>query len=405
MKTKYFRISVILITFCIFSSLTYAKGQNDLRQVVKGNNSFCFDLYHQLMSKQGNLFFSPYSISTALAMTYAGAKGETEKQMAKVLHFPKDQKALHPAFSQLQNDLNSIEEKGEVKLSIANALWAQKDYIFLDPFLNCTNKYYGSGLYFVDFAKSAEARNKINSWVEEKTCNKIKNLINPPIPDKWTSLILTNAIYFKGNWLSQFDKAKTRKDDFYLSEDELIKVPMMSQKSDYRYLDFGAFEGMELPYEGNDLSMLIFLPKEIDGLAEFEDHMTADTVAMWIDGLMNTYEREVRVTIPKFKTTSEFELAPILSGMGMSDAFFPVQADFSGIDGKRDLFISNVIHKAFVDVNEEGTEAAAATAVVMLKSSAMKPPEFKADHPFLFLLRENKTGSILFIGRIVDPRK
>ncbi len=260
-------------------------------------------------------------------------------------------------------------------------------------------------MHFIDFSKAADARNKINGWVEDKTHDKIIDLIKPPIPLPETSLILCNAIYFKGNWLSQFKEAQTRDDDFYLTKDDIIQVPMMSQKAEYRYIDYGSFKGLALPYEGEELSMIIFLPKEKDELSELEDHLSADTVSLWIGQLMKMYEQEVRVTIPKFETTSEFELAQVLSDMGMSDAFSP-HADFSGMNGKHDLFINNVIHKAYVKVNEEGTEAAAATAVVMLKSAApMQPLEFTADHPFVFMIRENKTGSILFIGRIVDPTK
>jgi len=403
---KYRKINIILfLVMCVTSSSLFSGTEYNLNSLVKGNNNFCLELYNNLKDREGNLFFSSYSISTALAMTYAGARGDTEKQIADVLHFPADQKLFHPAFSQLQNDLNAIEKKGDVLLSIANALWAQKGDTFLDSFLNCTQNYYDAGLYFVDFAKSKEARKKINDWVEEKTHDKIKDLIKPPIPDRLTSLILTNAIYFKGSWYNPFEKKKTINDDFYLSKDVIVQVPMMSQKSDYRYIDYGSFEALELPYEGEDLSMFIFLPKAIDGLTVFEKHFSADTVSMWIDHLTHTYERDVIVTIPKFKTTCEFELAPTLSKMGMSDVF-SWNADFSGMNGKRDLFISNVIHKAFVDVNEEGTEAAAATAVVMLKSAApIKPIEFIADHPFLFFIRENTTGSILFVGRIIDPRK
>jgi len=407
MKTKLILISEIILTLCMLSSYVFADVQNDLQQVVKGNNSFCFDLYHQLMSEQGNLFFSPYSISTALAMTYAGACGETEKQMADVLHFTSSQDMLHSNYSKLQSDLNSIEEKGEVQLNIANSLWLQKGDPFLDSFLSLNKKYYDAGLYFVDFINANnKARDEINSWVVDETHNKIKNLLKPPLPYKETSLILCNAIYFKGNWLTRFDKTQTMDKDFFLTNDNIIQVSMMLQKSEYRYIDYGSFEGLELPYEGNDLSMIIFLPKEIEGLSELEKYLFADKVLLWIDQLMKTYDREVVVTIPKFKTVCEFELAPSLSDMGMPAAFSP-SADFSGINGKHDLFISNVIHKAFVDVNEEGTEAAAATTVVMLKSVAMpsKPLEFRADHPFLFLIRENQTGSILFIGRIVDPRK
>jgi len=402
MKTKIYHFSVIILTLCLFSSFASTDIQSNLQSVVKGNNIFCFDLYQELKGEEGNLFFSPYSISTALAMTYAGARGETEKQMAQVLHFTLPQEELHSDYSQLQSDLNSIEKKGEIKLNIANSLWLQKGDPFLDSFLGLNKKYYDAGLYFVNFAQSATVRDKINGWVEDKTHDKIKDLIKPPIPLPATSLILCNAIYFKGNWLSQFDEADTRDDDFFLCKDKTIQVPMMSQKSDYRYKDFGAFEGLELPYEGEDISMLIFLPKKIGGLAGFEDQISADTMALYIDQLVTMYDREVIVTIPKFKTICEFELAQVLFDMGMPAAFTP-PADFSGMNGKRDLYISNVIHKAFVDVNEEGTEAAAATAVVMLKSVAAKPLEFRADHPFVFLIRENKTGSILFIGRIVDP--
>ncbi|MBN2017163.1 MAG: serpin family protein [Candidatus Cloacimonetes bacterium] len=405
MKSK-IQVLFICVLLFIVSCTTHAQLQNNSQSVDKGDNSFCFDLYHQLMNKQGNLFFSPYSISTALAMTYAGARSETEKQMAKVLHFSLSQDVFHSNYSKLQSSLNSIEKNGDVQLNIANSLWLQKGDPFLDTFLDVNKKFYDSDMYFVDFAKSTSVRNQINNWVEDKTHDKIKDLIKPPIPLPETSLILCNAIYFKGNWLSQFDKAKTKDDDFYLSEDEVIQVPMMSQKSDYRYIDYGEYEVIELPYKGEDLSMVIFLPKEIDGLSSFEKNICADTVSLWIDQLMHTYECEVIVTIPKFKTTCELELAPTLSQMGMYDAFSPTKANFLGINGKRDLFISNVIHKAFVDVNEEGTEAAAATAVVMMKTAApMKPIEFTADHPFLFLIRENKTGSILFIGRIVDPTK
>ncbi|MDP8314379.1 MAG: serpin family protein [Candidatus Celaenobacter antarcticus] len=403
MKKRYICIGVLVALGMMFS-FAYADAQSNLQSVVKGNNSFCFDLYQELKGEEGNLFFSPYSISTALAMTYAGARGETEKQMAQVMHYTLPQEELHPAFSILQSDLNTIEKKGDVQLNIANSLWLQKGDPFLDSFLGLNKKYYNAGLYFVNFSQSAEVRDKINVWVEDKTHDKIQDLIKPPIPLPETSLILCNAIYFKGNWLSQFDKKNTKDDDFYLCKDKTIRVPMMSQKFDYRYMDFGDFEGIELSYEGEDISMLMFLPKEIDGLSKLENCMTADTVTIWVNELLAVYERTVLVTIPKFKTICEFELARVLSDMGMPAAFSP-QANFSGMNGKSGLFISNVIHKAFVDVNEEGTEAAAATAVVMLKSVAAKPLEFRADHPFIFLIRENKTGSILFIGRIVDPMK
>jgi len=403
MKTKFICMSVIMIVLCLLSSSALANINKDQQTVVKGNSNFGFDLYQKLKGAKGNLFFSPYSISTALAMTYAGARGETEKQMAQVLHFPLTQESMHPAFSLLQSDLNTIQKKGYVQLSIANSLWAQKNYKFLDSFIDLNKKYYGAGLYFVDFITKREAaRKQINNWVEKKTHDKIKELIKPPMLNSLTTLVLCNAIYFKGDWLSQFDKAKTYNRDFHVSPDTTILVPMMYQQTRLKYKCFGEFCVLELPYEGNDLSMIIFLPNEDDGLLEFEDHLTADSAHAWIDELMKVDEGLVMVNMPKFKTISEFELSRTLYDMGMPDAFSLPPADFSGMTGTKDLFISKVIHKAYVDVNEEGTEAAAATAVVMLKI-ASKPLTFIANHPFVFLIRENQTGSILFIGRIVDP--
>jgi len=405
METKFNILLAIILTIpSLIPPFAFAEVNDDLQTVVKGNSTFGFDLYQQLKKSEGNLFFSPYSISTALAMTYAGARNQTEKEMAKVLHLSLQQEPLHSAFSKLQSHLNTIQNKGFIKLSIANSLWAQEGYPFLDSFLNLNKKYYGAGLNFVDFAKKTEtARKTINIWVENQTQQKIKELIKPGVLDPLTKLVLCNAIYFKGNWSSQFDKKRTRDADFFISPDTTIKAPMMSQKSEYKFRVFSSFNAIELPYENNDLSMIIFLPKKIDGLAEVEKDLTNENVKAWIDKLTETHKSEVFVSIPKFKTTCEFELSKTLAEMGMPSAFAITPADFSGMTGKQDLFISNVIHKAFVDVNEEGTEAAAATAVTMRLISM--PPEFRADHPFVFTIRENQTGSILFVGRILDPTK
>lgn len=405
MKIKFILISIIMLAISLLPSPVFTDTNKDLQTVVTDNSHVGFDLYQQLKGQKGNLFFSPYSISTALAMTYAGARGQTEKEMAEVLHFSLEQEPLHSSFSKLQSKLNAIQNKGHIKLSIANSLWAQEGYHFLDTFFELNKKYYGAGLNFVDFKKETEtARKTINAWVEDKTQQKIKELIKPSMIDTLTTLVLCNAIYFKGDWLSQFDKKRTMDSDFYVSPDKTIKVPMMSQKSKYKFKDFTDFSAIELPYEGNDLSMVVFLPKEIDGLAELERNLTNENVKNWIDILSNSYESEVLVSLPKFKTTCEFELSKVLDDMGMSSAFSLPPANFSGMTGAKDLFISKVIHKAFVDVNEEGTEAAAATAVVISKGISM-PLTFRADHPFVFLIRENKTGSILFIGRIIDPTK
>ncbi len=404
MKIKFNILSIIMaIILALISSSVFAEVNSNLQIVIKGNSALGFDLYQKFKENEGNLFFSPYSISTALAMSYAGARGQTEREMAETLHFSLEQKPLHSLFSELQSDLNTIQNKGHIKLSIANSLWVQEGYHFLDTFFNLNKKYYSAGLNFVDFAAETEiARKTINTWVEHKTQQKIKELIKQGMIDSSTTLVLCNAIYFKGNWSSQFDKARTKKNEFYISPDKTIKVSMMSQKSEFKFKDFTNFSAIKLPYEGNDLSMIIFLPKEIDGLVDFEQDLTDDNVKNWIDKLSKSHKQEILVSLPKFKTTCEFELSEVLSDMGMPSAFG--DADFSGMTGKRDLFISKVIHKAFVDVNEEGTEAAAATAVVLLKGTS-RPLSFRADHPFIFLIRENKTKSILFIGRIVDPTK
>ena len=406
MKTKLKIIqSIVVVAFFLSSPLIFAETTSDLQTVVKGNSAFGFDLYQKLKETEGNLFFSPFSISTALAMTYAGARGQTEKEMAKVLHFSLEQEPLHSSFSKLQSELNAIQDRGHVKLSIANSLWAQEGYCFLDTFFELNKKYYGAGLNFVDFERETEsARITINTWVENETQQKIKELIKRNMINYLTTLVLCNAIYFKGDWLSQFDKKRTIDADFYISPDKIIKVSMMNQKSEFKYKSFDNFSAIELPYEGNDLSMIVFLPKEIDGLVDFEQDLTDDNVKNWIDKLSKSYKQEILVSLPKFKITCEFELSETLGNMGMPSAFLLSLADFSGMTGKKDLFIGKVIHKAFVDVNEEGTEAAAATAVVMARGIS-RPLAFRADHPFMFLIRENKTGSILFIGRIVDPTK
>jgi len=393
------------------------------KKVVEGNNRFAVELYEQLRGQEGNLFFSPYSISTALAMTYAGAGGQTEKQMAEVLCFPTapssadedpneiksaqlvwNKKAFHLAFGEIINDLNKRDEKGNYELIVANALWGQKGYGFLGEFLELIKTYYDGGLNEVDFVSDTEtARNVINVWVEKKTKDKIKELIARGALNSMTRLVLTNAIYFKGNWARQFEKDKTKDAPFTLISGRKIDAAMMNQTAEFNYMETESFQGLELPYVDNGLSMIILLPKKIDGLDEFEGTFTQENLSEWLSKLR---KREVIVSIPKFAMTSQFGLAGVLKSMGMVDAFVPNAANFSGMNGKRDLFISAVIHKAYVDVNEEGTEAAAATGVVIGVTSARPEqiPVFRADHPFLFLIRDNKSGSILFIGRVMNPK-
>jgi serine protease inhibitor len=376
----------------------------DRAAVVEGDNAFAVSLYGQLRNRSGNLFFSPESISTALAMAYAGARGDTASEMAKTLHFPLPPEQLHPAMGALLLDLNTTHEG--YQLSVANALWAQRGYSFLDNYLQLINNDYGAGLNQVDFKTSTEAaRLTINRWVEQKTQDKIKDLLPPGALKSSTRLVLTNAIYFKGDWQTQFDKAQTRTEDFHESPARTIKAPLMHREGSFNYFNGGTFQVLEIPYKSNELSMVIFLPNDISGLTALEQALTGSNTQQWLRQLGTV--PKVIVTLPKFKTTQEFELGATLAAMGMPLAFTG-GADFSGMTGKHDFAISEVIHKAYIDVNEEGTEAAAATAVtmralVMRAPDRTPPPVFRADHPFLFLIRDLRSNSILFMGRITDP--
>jgi serpin B len=379
------------------------KPQAELGPVVEGNTAFGVALFQQLRETEGNLFFSPYSISTALAMTYGGARGQTQKEMAEVLRFSLKLEEHNERFSALQSYIKAVQRKGSVRLSVANSLWGQRDYRFLDAFLTNTKTFYGAGLQTVDFARETEAaRQAINAWAEKETEGKIKELLRPNVLTPAAVLVLCNAIYFKGNWAVQFDAKQTRVADFFVAVDKPTKAPMMNQRKDIRNGDFGDFGAIELPYKGGQLSMVVLLPKELDGLPSLERSLTARRLQDCLGILGVSPKSSVRVSLPKFRTTSCFDLGKTLVKMGMVAAFGR-DADFSGMDGNRGLFISKVVHKAFVEVNEEGTEAAAATAVVMESESVPRVTVFNANHPFLFLIRENETGSILFLGRLADP--
>ena len=412
-------IIVVIITTaadCWAIEKETTREKTDQQLVVAGNNKFALELYKKLGSREGNLFFSPHSISTALALVYAGAQGQTELQMTRALHFPvivkpgtelsstliQNRQRFASVFGKIIENLNNRGKKSGYELRVANALWGQKDYGFLEEFLELIETNYDGQLNEVDFVRATETTRKtINTWVEKQTDNKIKNLIRKGVLDSMTRLVLTNAIYFKGNWARQFKEDRTKEAPFTLSDGRKVDVAMMNQTEKFNYMETESFQALELPYVDDELSMIILLPKEFDGLDEFEKTLTAENLSKWMGELRN---REVRVSIPKFKMTSQFGLAPVLKSMGMVDAF-SANADFSGMNGKRDLLISAVIHKAYVDVNEEGTEAAAATAVTM-KLTSIGPtriPVFRANHPFLFLIRDNHSGSILFIGRVMKP--
>jgi serpin B len=373
------------------------------RQVVDGDNGFAADLYGKLRGQNGNLFFSPYSISTALAMTYSGARGRTATQMAQTLHFDLPADNLPPAFAEMATGLDAIQQKGNVKLAVANSLWPQKKFSFRPEYLDLCQKYYGAAIYPVDFVGHAEdARKTINDWVAGKTNGKIVDLLAPHTVDG-ARLVLVNAIYFKGDWANRFNAALTQDEPFHVSAQTTTTVPLMQQTSEFGYAEFPDLQVLEMPYAGNDLSMVVLLPRAADGLGKLEAQLTAAQLAAWTTNLPS---RKVQMFFPKFTATSQFSLGDTLAGMGMADAFDPGKANFSGMDGREDLYISSVIHKAYVKVDEEGTEAAAATAVTMKFAGVMRellPPVFRADHPFLFLIRDNHTGSILFLGRMTHP--
>ena len=394
---------------------------------VARNTTFAISLYQELKNTEGNLFLSPYSISTALAITCAGARDNTAKQMAETLHFPLDQKQLHPAFAELKATLNAVQAKEKVELHVANSLWPQKGYPFLKEYLDLTKKYYGVTITPVDYKTAQEATRKmINTWVEGKTERKIKDIIQPGVLDALTRLVLVSAIYFKGNWESQFKRSATKHVPFHLSQKKSVSVPMMNQTETFGYTEHENVQILELPYVGSDLSRLVLLPKEIDGLADLEKALRVDNLENWRKRLR---KRVVSVFLPRFKITSQFRLTETLKSMGMTDAFDASKANFSGMDGnlnllgvrrnepeqvrdsnvpstqspREPLYIGSVLHKAFVVVNEEGTEAAAATYGIEERLGL--PLTFRANHPFLFLICDNNSGSVLFMGRVVNPTK
>ena len=415
MKTTILRLvgpTLLFLTIALHSQAMAATAAmpTESEWISRANNSFAVDLYARLAEERQteNLFFSPTSIETALAMTYAGARGSTAGQMAKVLHLPPEAQSIHQDFGSFLKQLNAAKTaEGKTRgyeLTVANALWGQKGYSFLPGFVGLLETYYGAGLDEVDFKSDSEgARKTINAWVAKETRDKIKDLIGQGLLTPDTRLVLTNAIYFKGKWAAPFEKKATRDEPFHLSAEQQKTVPLMHRTGSYGYREEENFQALRLTYVGDELSMIILLPKKIDGLEALEKELTREKLSQWFSRLR---EQKVVVSVPRFKATAQFELNSALASLGMSDAFDAGCADFSGMTGNRNLCISNVIHKAFVEVNEQGTEAAAATGVVMELTAALPsppPPEFRADHPFLFVIREEKSGTILFMGRLVDP--
>ena len=397
---------IILVVGAIFMYIpsTGIPVSGETGSVVDANNKFAIDMYSELKSEEGNIFFSPFSISTALAMTYEGAKGETAEQMKQVFYFPENNSEMRSQYLVLNSQINS--KSDSFQLSTANALWAQKDYPFLSEYLNTVETYYGGKATELDFVGNTEgSRQTINAWVEEKTNNKIKDLIPVDALTTLTRLVLTNAVYFKGTWFYQFDTEATQEDYFKLDNEEYVKVQMMNiddEEIKFNYTENDDIQMLELPYDGDKLSMLLILPE--NNMQNLESKLTLENLNKWKQDLE---EQRVKVFIPKFKLETDYSLKEPLMGMGMPLAFGG-RADFSGMTGNPDLFIVKVLHKAFVEVNEEGTEAAAATAVIMAKAVVQTEPKpqipvFRADHPFVFIIQQKDSGNILFIGRVSDP--
>jgi len=372
--------------------------------VAAGNTAFALDLYGRIRAEQGNVFCSPFSISAALAMTSAGARGETLAEMNKVLHLPGDGSSAPIQFADLILQLLRNDGKSKYELHIANALWVQNGFPIKPVFVDVVKTQYHAVMRQTDFGQPVDAVAAINRWVELKTNDKIKDLLKPDNVDSTTRLVLTNAIYFKGKWHKQFKKEMTREEPFFTTSGGSTKAPLMHQGGNYRHVATDGMQAVALPYEGDNLEMVLLLPDDKDGLGKLESNLSMER----LDGLLKAMKRrEGDVAIPRFKFTQKIELSKELQDLGMKLAFSN-GADFSGMTSADRLKIDQVIHKAFVDVNEEGTEAAAATGVTMKLAAAPVPQDrfnFRADHPFLFAIRDVKSGSLLFLGRVNDPTK
>ncbi|MFH1978118.1 MAG: serpin family protein [Candidatus Aenigmatarchaeota archaeon] len=369
--------------------------------VIEANSLFASDIYDKYKSEDGNLFFSPYSISSALSMTYEGAKGQTAEEIQAVLHLPDDKNKIRTDFKSINNELNKADKT--YKLTTANALWAEEDYVFVDEYFNVVDEYYDGEVNNLDFKTETEnSRVAINDWVEDKTNDKIKDLIPAGTLNSATRLVLINAIYFKANWSSQFDARDTWDGKFKLSSDQSVDARMMYQTSNYSYGETDNLQILEMGYLGNDLSMLIILPKE-NNITQIENNFSIEKLEDWKNDMQT---EKVRVALPKFKFETKYFLTEYLKEMGMPSAFKYPDADFTGMSPTDELFISQVIHQTFIEVAEYGTEAAAATSVFVGAGSAgptEEPKYFTADHPFIFIIQQKDSGNILFMGRMSDP--
>ncbi|XP_043300407.1 serpin B4-like [Cervus canadensis] len=378
------------------------------------------DLFHQIRkSEKENIFLSPFSISSALAMTYLGARENTASEMQKVLHFneitenPRGKATgnpvekpgkVHHHFQKLLTELKKSTDAYE--LSVANRLYGEKEFPFLREYMDNVKKFYLASVESADFKNAAEeSRKMINSWVESQTNEKIKDLFpKDSLLDSTTALVLVNAVYFKGQWNQEFKKENTVEEKFWLNKDTSKPVHMMKQANHFNFVSLEDVQAkiLEIPYKGDELSMMVLLPNEVDGLQELEDQLTAEKLIEWTSP-QNLGKTQVDLYLPRFKVEESYDLVPTLKALGMVDAFRDGVADFSGMTERCDLVVSMVVHKCFVEVTEEGTEATAASGVEITVRAGRNSESFRCDHPFLFLIKHIKTNSILFCGRVSSP--
>lgn len=378
------------------------QNETEERPVAQGNNQFAFDLLQEIPFTENNMVVSPFSISTALAMTYTGARNTTMLEMARVMHFDKDQQRFRNNFRDYLVSLQHM-ASNDVQLNVANSLWAQEDYHFLEQFFEINKNYFNSETFLVNFETNREqVRKEINDWVYEETREKIKDLIVPGVLTEDTRLVLVNAIHFFGPWLTEFNPDNTRENIFYVSEAERVMADFMHRTDTLAYAENDKLQALELPYAGKDFSMLVLLPKHGTSLEEIHEILDPDYYNKIIGEMQ---KQEVDVFLPKFEAETKFDLEDVLMKMGMVDPFTR-RADFSGMTGDLELKIDKVIHQAMIEVAEEGTEAAAATAVVIIRKTSIDPDPrtvFMANRPFIFFIKDNQHHSILFAGRVMNP--
>jgi serpin B len=370
----------------------------DIPKLVSANNQFALKFYSQTAKNNNeNIFFSPWSIFTAFSLVYEGSGGDTAQEIRAMFEFPQDDKLRRSLFQDIQNDLNV--KDANYSLNTANALWIKEGYEIKEDYINTAKVYYDSQVDNVDFVTD-DGVNIINEWVKTKTNNKIEELLEKDSTDEFTRLVITNVIYFNGKWLYPFSPDWTSEGDFHISPGNTVRASMMDLDArELNYTQNDLLEVLELPYKGEKISMLILLPKEIDGLESVEEILTADNLSYWMENLSETH---IAVLLPKFTAETKYDLKDSLQNMGMKIPFDELNADFSGINETERLYIDQAVHKAFVNVYELGTEAAAATGIEVRATSG-PPATFRADHPFIFIIQDIQTGNILFMGKVVNP--